>query len=93
MEVIMTDNKPVRPEDLLPTGVDSGVINGVEVRKGTVAAFVANAKRLEALPSDSDEYTELAHQLRAARPLLEAIGVLEVFDVRSQRLREIFAVA
>jgi hypothetical protein len=89
----MTDNKPVRPEDLLPAGVDSGVINGVEVRKGTVAAFVANAKRLDALSPDSDEYTELAHQLRAAKPLLEAIGVLEVFDVRSQRLKDVFAAA
>jgi hypothetical protein len=91
MEVAMTDNTPVRPEDLLPTGVDSGVINGVEVRKGTVAAFVANAKRLEALSPDSDEYGELAHQLRAAKPLLAAIGVLDVFEARSPRLKDLLA--
>jgi hypothetical protein len=87
----MTDNKPVRPEDLLPAGADSGVINGVEVRKGTVAAFVANAQRLEALDPDSAEYAELAGRLQAAKPLLAAIGVLDVFDPRSPRLKEILA--
>jgi len=58
---------------------------------GTVAAFVANAKRLDALAPDSGEYAELARQLQAAKPLLAAIGVLDVFDVRSPRLRQVLA--
>jgi hypothetical protein len=83
--------QPVRPEDLLPAGVDSGVINGTEVRKGSVAAFVANAKRLETVDPAADEYAALVSQLRALKPALQAVGLLDVFAPRSARVAEILA--
>jgi hypothetical protein len=82
-------SNPVRPEDLLPTGVDSGVINGVEVRKGSVAAFVANAKRLNELEPTSQEYVEVLTQLQQLVPALRAVGVFDVFTPRSPALAEI----
>jgi hypothetical protein len=84
----MSEN-PVRPEDVLADGVDSGLINGVEVRKGSVAAFVANAKRLEDLEPGSAEYAPLVAQLKALKPALAAVGVLDVFALRSAKLASI----
>lgn len=40
-------NKAVRPEDILPDGTDTTTLNGVQVRKGTIAAFLANVEILE----------------------------------------------
>lgn len=76
----------VRPEDLLPTGADSGVINGVEVRKGSVAAFLANAKLLLSVPAGSSEEAEVEAQIKALAPKLKALGMLEVFTIKSPRL-------
>ncbi len=42
----MTIQSP-RPEDILPDGVDTAELNGKTVRKGTIAAFLANAEILE----------------------------------------------
>lgn len=42
----MTNNL-IRPENILPDGVDSTFINGKMVRKGTIAAFLANLELLE----------------------------------------------
>ncbi len=42
----MTNNL-VRPKEILPDGVDNTIINGQMVRKGTIAAFLANVDLLE----------------------------------------------
>jgi hypothetical protein len=73
----------VRPEDVLPDGVDVVVRDGVAVRKGSVAAFIANAQRLEQLGREEPEYVEVLAQLRALAPALAAVGVFQVFQVRS----------
>lgn len=84
-------NQPVRPEDVLPAGVDRTVINGVGVRKGSVAAFVANAKQLEHLDSGTPEYDEVAAHLTSLLPALRAVGVLDVFVPRSEKLAGLIA--
>jgi hypothetical protein len=80
---------PVRPEDMLPADVNSREINGVEVRKGSVAAFVANARQLDRLDPSGSEYAQVASQLRALVPALRAVGVLDVFTPRSGVLAEL----
>jgi len=35
---------PIRPEDVLPDGDDNATFGDMSARKGTVAAFVANAR-------------------------------------------------
>ncbi|WP_237669032.1 hypothetical protein [Rhodococcus sp. BS-15] len=37
----------IRPEDVLPDGAERASFDGLEIRKGTVAAFVANARALD----------------------------------------------
>ncbi|WNV85906.1 hypothetical protein [Umezawaea sp. Da 62-37] len=82
---------PVRPEDVLPDDVDSGVLNGVEVRKGSVAAFVANARRLDDLRPGSPERDAVLAELRRLVPALRAVGVLDVFAPRSAALADVIA--
>jgi len=74
---------PIRPEDVLPDGVETATVGGREVRKGTVAAFVANAKRLETLSPNHPDYPAVRQQLQDLVPALQAVGVLDVFTPRS----------
>ena len=76
----------MRPEDILPENVNQVTIAGVDVRKGTVAAFVANARLLEAGTN-----AEAEADLRALVPALRALGILEVFEIRDPRLRALVA--
>jgi len=82
-------SKAVRPEDVLPDDVSRKVLNGVAVRKGSVAAFVANAKALEALEPTTPEYAEVAAQLRALAPAVAAVGLFDVFELRSAEIAKI----
>ncbi|MDN3351859.1 hypothetical protein [Actinomadura sp. DC4] len=87
----MADNAIVRPEDVLPDGVDGTLLNGVPVRKGSVAAFVANAQRLQRLTPGTDEHRQVSDQLRALTPAVAAVGLFEIFEARSPELRDIIA--
>ncbi|GAB2819073.1 hypothetical protein GCM10027176_24330 [Actinoallomurus bryophytorum] len=81
----------VSPEDVLPDGVDGTVLNGVQVRKGSVAAFVANAKNLQRLAPGTEEHGRVSDQLRALAPAVAAVGLFDVFEARSPELRKIIA--
>ncbi|GGU33319.1 hypothetical protein [Streptomyces violascens] len=83
----------VRPEDVLPEGVDSTAINGMTVRKGSVAAFVANALRLDELTEGTPEYAALVAQMRELAPALRAIGLNDVFRPHSPAVERILAEA
>ena len=79
------------PEDVLADGVDHATVGGIAVRKGTVAAFLANATALAATPDGSPEFEEIAAEIRAARPALDAIGLFEVLAVRDPRVADVLA--
>lgn len=74
---------PIRPEDVLPDEADSATFGGTTARKGTVAAFVANAKVLDDLSEGSPEWKAVVDQLRSLVPGLRAVGALDVFVPRS----------
>ena len=81
----------VTPADVLPEGVDALVIGDVPVRKGTVAAFVANAERLAELTPGTDAHLEVAAQMRALVPAMRAVGLFEVFEPKSDEIRQLIA--
>ncbi len=74
---------PIRPEDVLADGADSTGFGGITARKGTIAAFVANAKILDELAEESPDREAVLAQLRELAPALRAVGVLDVFVPRS----------
>ncbi len=85
--------RPARPEDLLPDDQNSAEINGVVVRKGTVAAFLANARTLSALPPGSPDRELIIEQLRVSSQALRQIGLFDVFELRSRELAELIGLA
>jgi hypothetical protein len=68
---------------VLADDVDSATLKGTEVRKGSVAAFIANAKLLESLAPTDPLYSEVETQLRTLAPAVRAVGVLDVFAPRT----------
>lgn len=77
----------MQAQDILPDGQDFTVINGSTVRKGSVAAFLANARVLEDANASAED-RQTAHQdLRSLLPTLEALGLFDIFELRSPALR------
>ncbi|AZE06160.1 hypothetical protein [Pseudomonas chlororaphis] len=77
----------MRAEDLLPDQLNHGDFNGTRVRKGTVGAFLINA-RLWADPGTSAQQRRIAEEdLLAALPALQALGLFELMQLRDPALR------
>ncbi len=77
----------MKAQDVLPDGMDQGNFNGVAVRKGTVGAFLANA-RVCSDPGASEEAAAAARaDIQEALPALRALGLFEVLQLRDPVLR------
>lgn len=77
----------MRAEALLPDDLNQGEFNGTTVRKGTVGAFLINARVL-ADAGASDEQRQRAEQdIIEALPALRALGLFEILQVRDKHLR------
>ncbi|QUQ68388.1 hypothetical protein [Kutzneria sp. CA-103260] len=82
-------NKPVKPQDVLADGQEYAEFDGVSVRKGSVAAFIGNVHALAEVEADGPQWVEIVAQLRELKPALIRIGVLDVFEIRDPKLREL----
>jgi len=71
----MSKHNSIRPEDILPDEVNSTNIEGVNVRKGTVAAFLANIAILEDAASTSEDKKEALGMLKELAPAVIAINL------------------
>ncbi len=81
----------MRAEELLPDDVNQGEFNGVTVRKGSVGAFLANARALLD-PSISAEARVVAERdLLDVLPALYALGLFDVLEIRDEGLRAFVA--
>ena len=77
----------MRAEEVLPDDVNQNEINGVVIRKGSIGAFLANAKTL-ADPAASAEARVIAERdIVQALPALRATGLFDVLQIRNERLR------
>lgn len=77
----------MRAEDILPDDRDIAHLGGVAVRKGSVAAFLANARVLAdpAAPAQAREQAE--RDARELLPALRALGLFEAMEPRDPRVR------
>lgn len=78
----------MRAEQLLPDHLDRIDLDGTTVRKGTVAAFLANARVWTDPHADAAARAGAAADIAAALPALRATGLFEVLAVRDAALRE-----
>ncbi|WP_213941630.1 hypothetical protein [Pseudomonas sp. dw_612] len=81
----------MRAEDLLPDDINQGQFNGTTVRKGTVGAFLINARVLSDAHSPEHLRTIARQDILQALPALRALGVFEVLEVRDPTLRALCA--
>ena len=79
----------MRAEDVLPDAVNQAVIEGVTVRKGSVGAFLANAKILLDSNSTVEDRTLAEKDLISLIPALRALGIFEVLQIRNEELRRL----
>ncbi|MCU1683992.1 MAG: hypothetical protein JWQ81_4731 [Amycolatopsis sp.] len=89
-EVMSESPTPLTPDQLLPDGQDGRDINGTYVRKGTVGAFIQNVKSLDSAHQGTPEYDALVDQITAAKPMLDALEIFAVFEVRDPQIAALF---
>ena len=80
---------PIRPEDVLADGADSASINGTIVRKGTIAAFLANSDIIEdpvATPAQIEDAICTMKELASA---VIAIGLHKHVTFKNPKIEQI----
>ncbi|MFI5409760.1 hypothetical protein [Kaistia sp. UC242_56] len=77
----------MRAEDILPDDVDTGEFAGTVIRKGTVAAFLANAATFSDPGASAAAKAIAEFDILEAVPALQALGLFAVMEVRDPNLR------
>lgn len=81
----------MRPEDILPDNQNTVTQGGRELRKGSVAAFMANIRILQNDSAKAEHATAKAHMLELM-PTMEALGFFELFDIRDEKIKELIGI-
>ncbi|MGE8186618.1 hypothetical protein [Pseudomonas sp. NPDC086278] len=77
----------MRAEDLLPDHLDHGPFNGTTVRKGTVGAFLINARMLIDPCTPESQRAVATLDILQALPALRALGLFDLMEVRDPVIR------
>ena len=76
-----------KPEDILPEDVNQANLEGIHIRKGTVAAFLQNAKLWQDPNTAKEEKAKLFEAIKETLPALQLLGMFEVFQFQNKTLR------
>lgn len=79
----------MKPNELIPDGVDGRKFKGRYVRKGTIGAFIQNALILADKRTDETTRQHCREDLRRLIADLEALQVFEVFELRDPELKKL----
>jgi hypothetical protein len=77
----------MRPEDVLPDTANYADFDGLTIRKGTVAAFLANAQVWLDPQSDAAKRAKAEELMLEAVPALQKLGAFAVREIRDVGLR------
>ena len=83
----------MRAEDVLADDTNEATFDGVTVRKGTVGAYLANVRVWSDSTASKDDQLLAEREIIQSLPALKAIGLLDVFEPKDFRLRELIAKA
>ena len=78
-----------RPQDIIADDVDHIQVGGMQVRKGTVAAFLANIERLENPNSSAEEQQEALQIMEELAPAIVAVGMHRHVTFKNKRAEAI----
>lgn len=73
--------------DVLPDTQDQVERDGIVIRKGTVGAFLANARTWLAHDTDIEARAHAEADMIDALPSLRALGLFDVLSIRNEALR------
>lgn len=82
----------MQAKDVLPDTLNQIALDGVTVRKGTVAAFMGNIRILQHSTSRT-ERDRAASDMVIQLPAIVALGLLDIFEIRDQNIRQWVAMA
>jgi len=77
----------MQAKDILPDGMNHSEFNGVPVRKGTVGAFLANARVCNDAQASPEAVAQARRDIQDALPALRALGLFDVLELRDPGLR------
>lgn len=77
----------MRAQDILPDHVNQADFGGTTIRKGTVAAFLVNARIWTDLQTSAAARAEAETDMLETLPALRAVGLFDVLDIRDTALR------
>ncbi|HEF5869872.1 TPA: hypothetical protein SAY52_000429 [Burkholderia cenocepacia] len=77
----------MRAEQMLPDQADRVDVGGTTIRKGTVGAFLVNARVLTDPNAAPAERARAEADAIEALPALRALGLFDVLEVRDPALR------
>jgi len=81
----------MRPEDVLPDQESFITQGGRKIRKGSVAAFMANIRILQNEAAKAEHATAKVHML-GLMPTMQALGFFELFEIRDENIRRIIEI-
>jgi len=73
--------------DILPDDINNVTLNGISVRKGTVGAFLANARVWVDPLTPTNERTAAENDIVDALPALRSLGLFDLLEIRDAGLR------
>ncbi|WP_323122714.1 hypothetical protein [Burkholderia alba] len=76
----------MKAETMLPDGQDRTTIGGVPIRKGTVGAFLVNARAWCDPSSGAAARAAAQRDIADALPALRALGLFDVMEIRDPAL-------
>lgn len=77
----------MRAEDILPDTNSHVEQNGVVIRKGSVGAFLVNARVWSSPASSPQEKQDAQRDIIAALPALRALGLFDVLGIQDAGLK------
>ncbi|MBC3765568.1 DUF7709 family protein [Neptunicella marina] len=78
----------MQPSDLLPDNQNFAQINGVNVRKGTIGAFMLNCNNWLDPTMSQYQRAELEQEIRDSIPALKALGIFDFFQLKDLKLQQ-----
>lgn len=79
----------MQAEDILSDAQNTIEVDGKKLRKGSVAAFLANCQILQSAEPDSKAYEQALNDARTLLPILHTLKLFEIFDFKDSSLKSL----
>ncbi len=80
----------IKPEDMLPDNQDFATANGQRIRKGSMAAAIANATLIDSPDATPAEKQAALDAIRELVPALKAFGLTQVVTWKNPDIQALF---